>query len=187
MIKIDSTQQRRISQGGIFSDVEYIESADEKEGIIEVNKIVFPRIIILTQDCDLEHDFVNREEETDNDDKILLSAIVAPLYNVEHVYNGEHLEYLGRKMRIIERRPKKTENKYLKQNQISRYHYLEFPEDANIVPSVIDFKHYFTVNLLYLMAIKDTNFVCKVGKLYRERISQRFANFLARIGLPNQQ
>lgn len=106
--------------------------------------------------------------------------------NVEHVYNGEHLEYLGRKMRMIERKSKKTENKYLKQNQIPRYHYLEFPDDVNIVPSVIDFKHYFTVNILYLMEIKDTNFVCKVGKLYRERISQRFANFLARIGLPNQ-
>ena len=54
----------------------------------------------------------------------------------------------------------------------------------NVVPSVIDFKHYFSVNVKYLQKVKRKQFVCMVGDLYREDISQRFASFLSRIGLP---
>ena len=37
----------------------------------------------------------------------------------------------------------RTPGEYLKKNERCRYHYLEFPENVPIVPSVIDFKHYF--------------------------------------------
>jgi hypothetical protein len=53
------------------------------------------------------------------------------------------------------------------------------------VPSVIDFKHYFSVPVEYLERIKPTNFVCAVCELYREDICQRFAAYLSRIGLPD--
>ena len=87
-------------------------------------------------------------------------------------------------MKKISRNLSKTDNKNLRQNETPRYHYLEFDESIPIVNSVIDFKHYFTVNVEQLREHKQSNFVCSVSEIYREHISQRFANYLSRIGLP---
>jgi len=186
MIKVDKQTSDRIHQGDIFRDVEHIEYALEENGIVEISMIVFPLVIVLSQDCDLQqdHNFRYEEPRPPTQDKYLLSVLVAPLYNVEHFYSGEHLSELGLTMATFERRKGKTANKSLKNNEIPRYHYLEFPKSIPIVPSVIDFKHYFSVNVQYLKKSKPQNFVCKVSELFREDISLRFANFLSRIGLP---
>ncbi len=175
---------RRISQGDIFRDVEYLEYATESSGIIELSKIVFPLIIVLTQDCDLEQDYKYRwaNGNSKDQDKWLLSVIVAPLYNAEHVYRGEQLSELNMTMQIIN--SKKSHGKFLRDNQLPRFHYIEFPQNVPIVPSVIDFKHYFSVNVKYLHSIKKKNLVCSISPLFREDISQRFSSFLSRIGLP---
>ncbi len=93
----------RISQGDIYKDVEFIEYAIEKAGVIEVSKIVFPFVVVLTQDCDLNQDYKVRlaRNEVSNHDKKIISVIVAPLYNVEHVYKGEHLCELRMTMAVI--------------------------------------------------------------------------------------
>lgn len=185
MIKIDKSYQERLAQGDIIQNVEFIEYAIEKAGIIEISKIVFPYIIVLTQDCDLEQDYNNRQDTNpSNQDKQIISVIVAPLYNVEHIYDGKHLSELGLQMQTISKNPKKSDNNNLKNNNTPRYHFLEFDDAVEIVDSVIDFKHYFTVNANYLKEIKKTHFIGKVDVLYREDISQRFAAFLSRIGLP---
>jgi len=177
----------RISQGDIYRDVEFIEYVIEKKGDIELSKIVFPLVIILTQDCDLEQDYKIRwsRKKPNNQDKMLLSVLVAPLYNVEHIYQGEHLSELGLQMQSISK--KSTHSNFLRHNEIPRYHYLLFPQNINIVPSVIDFKHYFSVNIEYIKKIKRKQFVCSIPPLHREEISHRFASFLSRIGLPSYE
>jgi hypothetical protein len=186
MKKIIKRKVARLSQGDIYREVEFIEYAIEKAGVIEISKIVFPFVVVLTQDCDLNQDHsVSREtKEGSNHDKKLISVIVAPLYNVEQVYQGEHLSDLGMTMAKINKGRSPRRN--LKQNQTPRYHYMEFPADVPIVSSVIDFKHYFTVNVEYLKRHKKGNFVCQIGPLYREDVSLRFASYLSRIGLPEQ-
>ena len=64
---------------------------------------------------------------------------------------------------------------------------MNFADDVELVESVIDFKHYFTVTVNYLNSIYEKKYVCSVDSLYRELISQRFSNFLARIGLPDPE
>jgi len=184
MIRTRKSKQPRIRQGDIFRDIEYIEYVKEKSGILEVSKVKFPLVIVLSQDCDLEQDFNSRSKgvESANQDKWLLSVLVAPLYNAEHVYQGDYLSDLGLKMQGINKT--RTPGKSLRNNEIPRYHYIDFPPDIPIVPSVIDFKHYFAVNLNYLKFMKHKNFMCSISPLYREDISLRFANYLARIGLP---
>ncbi|AKB56925.1 hypothetical protein [Methanosarcina barkeri] len=206
MIKVEINIQSRVCQGDIYKNIEYIESIyendEEEEGVIEISKIIFPYVIVLTQDCDLSQDFSFRDKSESkdeelctlaqdaksenkfksDDDKIMLSVLVAPLYNVENVYLGVHLEKLNKKMQIINKN--KTPGNNLRTNSNPRYHYLEFPNDVQLVPSVIDFKHYFSVDVNYLYKVKNTKFVCKVSELYREDISHRFASFLSRIGLP---
>jgi hypothetical protein len=180
--------ESRVSQGDIYQNVEFIESVNEENGIVEISKIVFPYIVVLTQDCDLAQDFKFRSDDSRTGDKIILSVLVAPIYNANHVYLGEHLAELNQVMRQIQVKGKgnkpTTEWRNLVNNDNPRYHHLEFPNEVSIVPSIIDFKHYFSLNLEYLYEIRGKNFICKVSELYREDISQRFASFLSRIGLP---
>ncbi len=184
MIKVRTQNVARVCQGDIFRDVAYTEYVSEMAGVIEVSRIVFPLVIVLSQDCDLKQDYGVRwsRKKTQNEDKTLFSVLVAPLYNLEHVYVGEHLSELEMAMQTINKN--KTPGSNLRNNETPRYHYLEFPPSVPIVPSVIDFKHYFSVNVSYLKKLKPSSFVCKVAQIYREDISHRFASFLSRIGLP---
>lgn len=185
MIQTNDEKAERIKQGDILTDVEYIEYADVIDGVIKISKIRFPLVIVLTQDCDLTWDFDSRKRITGTQDKYLFSAIVAPLYNYEHFILGDHLSELGQKMQTISAKLTKTDNKNLRNNENPRYHFLEFDDNIPIVNSVIDFKHYFTVNITKLQEHKDKHYICTVSELFRERISQRFANYLSRIGLPD--
>lgn len=177
---VQKKRRTRISQGDVFRDIECIEYAVEKKGIIEVSKIVFPLVIVLTQDCDLLQDSDHRHKEKQSNK--LLSVLIAPLYNAEHVFQGEHLADIGIKMEPINK--KKSPGTLLMQNERPRYHYIDFPADIPLVASVADFKHYFSVHVSYLEKIRKTNFVCRLSDLFREDVSQRFAAYLGRIGLP---
>ncbi|MFY9137028.1 hypothetical protein [Zwartia sp.] len=184
MVNVINVPLSRLAQGDILRDVEHIEYVIVKDGIIEFSKIVFPLTIVLTQDCDLEqdHTFRSTEENKPTQDKYLLSVLLAPLYNLEQVYQGEHLIDLGLKMSSIKKKSSASNN--LQNNETPRYHYLEFPQAIPVVPSVIDFKHYFSCNVEYLKLHKEENYVCQLADLFRESVSQRFSNFLSRIGLP---
>lgn len=179
-----------INQCDIFRDVEFIEYVKEDESSIEVSKIIFPHVIVLTQACDLQQDYNARkkwnETKTGNQDKFLISVIVAPIYNFEDFRQGNHLEQLGLVMEPKGRRSKSLCENIIK-NENKRYHYLNFEHDVELVESVIDFKHYFTVTINYLNSIYKEKYVCSVDSLYRELILQRFSNFLARIGLPDPE
>lgn len=184
MVRINKGRSARIAQGDVLRDIEYIESVCEKNGIVEVSRIVFPLVVVLTQDCDLEQDYKFRwsRQGVRSQDKWLLSVLVAPLYNVEHVYLGDHLSELGMKMQSINRTA--TPGKNLQNNENPRYHFLNFDQRSNVSPSVADFKHYFSVNVIELKRLKNRNFVCRLATLHREDVSQRFSAFLSRIGLP---
>jgi hypothetical protein len=111
-----------------------------------------------------------------------MSVLMAPLYNVAHVYQGAHLSELDVRMEQVPNRG--STGNFLRNNERPRYHYLEFEDDVPIVPSVIDFKHYFSATVKYLMELKPTSYVGTVAPLFREDIAQRFATYLSRVGLP---
>jgi hypothetical protein len=185
MIKTKIGKQSRIHQGDIIKNVDYIENVIEKSGNIEISKIRFPLVFVLTQDCDLAQDYKFRHGSGDksNHDKFMFSVLVAPIYNADHLFEGKHLELLDQSMLPIKKN--KTPGNFIRNNENPRYHYLEFPDKIPIVPSIIDFKHYFSVNVDYLKHKKKNDFVCKVSEIYREQITLRFSNFLSRIGLPD--
>lgn len=187
MTRVQVRTQRisRVSQGDIFRDVECIEYVVEKRGIIEVSKLVFPLVVVLTQDCDLEQDARLRKKtgiEARSDDKRLFAVLVAPIYNAAQVFLGQHLSDLGMVMSQINE--KRSPGETLKQNERPRYHYLDFPDHVPIVPGIVDFKHYFSVSVIYLQRTRSNKFVCRLSALFREDLSVRFAGYLARIGLP---
>ena len=180
MTKVNFDKGNRIKQGDIIKDVRCTGNISIDNNKIKVDFIVFPLIIVLTQDCDLTWDFESRNGGLINQDKKLMSVMIAPLYNYEHFVLGEHLSDLSRQGTRFSSENKKK----LKQNETPRYHFLEFDDTVPIVNSVIDFKHYFTVNVVELENQKSNDFICNISDLFREDISQRFSNYLARIGLP---
>jgi hypothetical protein len=186
-VRVKVGRASRISQGDVFRDVECVEHVVEHSGILEVSKIVFPLVVVLTQDCDLEQDarYRGRQTPPSTHDKKLFAVLVAPLYNAEQVFLGQHLSDLQLTMETINK--KRSPGQLLMLNERPRYHYLDFPSEVPIVPSIVDFKHFFSVSVTYLLKVRSKNFVCRLSELFREDLSQRFAGYLARIGLPDIQ
>jgi hypothetical protein len=187
MTSIDTDRSPRVRQGDIFTDVEFIEYATQKSGIIEVSKIQFPLVAVLSQDCDLARNFeLMADNNARNHSRLLLSVIVAPVYNFQQFCAGEHLSDPSINLKMSQISEAQMIN-WIKRNQHARYHFLTFEKESGLVPeAVVDFKHYFTVTSRYLESIRDFSFKCKLSVLYREHLSQRFASFLARIGLPDE-
>lgn len=174
----------RIRQGDIFSNVPYYESYIEVEGEFELKVYEFPYVIVLTQDCDLEQNKNTRNKLDSGQDKIandkhLFSLLVAPIYNSEHLFLGEHLTGIG----ISSQKQNSKLKPPILNNQNPRYHYIEFSDDVVVPNSIVDFKHYFSVSLEYL-ELNLGERICGINPIYRELISQRFSNYLSRIGLP---
>lgn len=185
-IKTYIDKDNAIHQCDIFSNVEYIEYIKEEEMIFEYSKITFPNVIVLTQACDLAQDNALRKQgdKIENHDQLLVSVIVAPIYNFEDLRVGDHLKQLGMNMQNMGG-IKKSKCENIIKNENKRYHYLRFEDNVKIVNSVIDFKHYFSCNAAYLLGKHDSSYICSIDSLYREFITQRFSNFLSRIGLPD--
>lgn len=187
-IKVRVGREPRVRQGDIFRDVDFVESVIEEAGTVRVARIIFPLVVVLTQDCDLAQDFnarYGRKVKPSNQDKFLISVLVAPLYNVEHVYHGEHLSELDIQMAPVPQTGGLGDS--LLQNKRPRYHYLEFPHEVPLPNSIVDFKHHFSVTVEYLKRVKQDDFVCNIAPVYREDLGQRFAAFLSRIGLPENR
>lgn len=179
----------QIHQGDIYRDIDYIEYAHIIDGHIEISKIHYQYVMVLSQECDLTQDFNERQKDFQTQrityDKIIQSVIVVPMFNFEHFKDGSHLSNLGFTMTNSYSNLNKTPAKTLMQNNNPRYQYLEFDESVPIVTSVMDFKRFFTVDINTLYKKCAEHYICSLDILFRERVSQRFANFLSRIGLPD--
>lgn len=168
----------KISQCDIFEKIEIIENLQIDKSLITVEKISFPYIICLNQACDLESDYKNHINNKNKDNQ-LLHLLVAPVFIYDQYKSGTHWGDIFNCDTI----KKDTLNK-IKQNDISRYHYLKFPQNETNIPELlIDFKHFFSVNRNFLYT-KINMRLCSLDHLFREKISQRFSYYLSRIGLP---
>lgn len=181
--KIKSNPELRINQCDIFHDIEIVENIEESKDAIKVTYLHFPLVICLNQDCDLNSDIRDKGKNGSNKDCRLLHLTIAPLFNYDTFKDGEHW---GDIFQIGEKYSKsKTKTQKIMNNEDPRFHYLHFEDDNPILPDlIIDFKHIYTLSTEYLYSNIDKR-VCSVSELYREKISQRYAYFISRIGLPD--
>ena len=180
----------RICQCDIFKNIDIIENINIKDSKLIINKIVFPYVICLNQECDLENDYKENSNHNNIEqlkDKCFLHIAIAPLFIFDQFLEGKHWGEIltsnpipkGKKGNIG------TKIKSIIDNEVPRYHYLNFPNSETELPKelIIDFKHFFTINRNFLY--KNINKrVCSIDDLFREKISQRFSNYISRIGLP---
>lgn len=168
----------RIHQGDIFTDIEVLEQFYVEGSQIKIIKLCFPYAVCLNQECDLESDF----KSTNTKDNKLLHIAIAPAFNFENFLSGNHWAGIFDVNTIAKRDHTKT--KFIMDNEIPRYHYLNFAE-KNMPELVIDFKHFFTINRDTIYSQIDKR-LCSLDDLFKEKLSQRFSNFISRIGLPEE-
>lgn len=177
------SEESRVVQGDILRDVTIVEWVRViASGELEISERVLGYCTVLTQDCDLEQDFNNRSDlQLPNDDKYLQSILVCPAYIGQLFRAGDHLKDVNLRMQSFTNDPWRK----LTSNNLYRYHYLSALPELGIPDLVLDFKHYFTVprDTLYL-ARANKSYVGTISELFREDLSQRFAAYLSRIGLP---
>lgn len=130
----------RFEQGDILRDVTLVQWAERIGDEVQVQERFLPYCVVLSQECDLEHDFNSRiNEQRKDNDKFLQSILLCPAYPAATVKEGTHLEEVGLTMQ----RHGGDQWKRLKSNQLSRYHFLEGHPDSQLPELVVDFKHYF--------------------------------------------
>ena len=176
-------QLPRLQQGDLLRDITISEVSNVSDENVEIKQRSLPYCIVLSQDCDLEHDFSSlRAQGDDKDDKSLPALLLCPAYRAELLRLGQHLLAQNKTMRHIGH----DDWGKLKTNQMYRYHYLEAWDNLQVPDLVVDFKHYFTVprTLLYLEKYRSC-YLVTLEILYREHLSSRFAHYLSRIGLPD--
>lgn len=171
----------RICQGDIFQDIEVIENMRLERSKIITQKIEFPFVVCLNQECDLESDYKGRSENLC--DKNLLHVAIAPAFIFEQYLNGS--QWGGIFSGNLSCNRKDTKVKCIVANEVPRYHYLNFPE-LDMPELIIDFKHFFTVNRDSLYDQIDKR-LCSLDDLFKEKINQRFSYYISRIGLPEHE
>jgi hypothetical protein len=188
-------------QGDIFKNIRIINDIIEEydtEGDLKkvsVNDAVYNYAIILTQECDLEQDYLNRknlykaqydpiaEVAEIKHDKYIPMILLVPAYLAESLKDGDHLiEEFKQKME----RYRGTSWEKILNNENKRYHYLKTNANLNIPNLIIDFKHYFTLSRdVFYEKYLNTSYLASITILFREELSIRFSTFISRIGIPD--
>ncbi len=171
-------EEKRICQGDIIKDIRIFTNMDDNESV-NIESIFLEYCVVMTQDCDLMQDFQEREYNSLDNDKHLQTILICPAYLDGNFFDGNHLEGLSmRKFKASE------QSKLKKNDEMKRYYYLQGDSKMQIPNLVVDFKHFFTLSRDYLYSKRKNNYVASINELFREGLSQRFANFLSRFGLP---
>jgi hypothetical protein len=166
----------RFYQGDILQYFKFVIGDAVKEP--ELDSVELKYAVILSQDCDIEHDFQGRKTN-DGHDKHLRSLLVCPAFDLEEFASGIH--FSGWQMKKFN---SKEVDKLRNNDEYKRYHYLPSVADYMIPELILDFKHFFTLPRDYLYRKRKQIYLASLSELFREELSQRFSNYLSRIGLP---
>lgn len=177
-----------ICQGDIFRNVKYnyIDSEDnDGANIIEYE---FPLAVIVSQACDT----IAMEELVNNRNgkpaKFMPSILMCPIYAQDTAKSGQHIEdYFALQSYTLERDVTYHRDDYevAQRDWHYRIHALtvEVNEKNVIEKAVIDFKHYFTVPITYLINHKNDR-IFHLDDLFAEQITLKFSTYLARVAIP---
>ena len=152
--------------------------------VLNDNSVVefcYKYLVVVTQDCDLEQWYSNLKENKQEKNQFLANVLVLPAFVAQEVKEGIAYKNL---FNIEQRKIGSDEFKKIKQNKNERYHFLNEDSKLYLQELIIDFKHYLTIPYdIVAYKYKDC-YLTTINELFRENLSQRFANYLSRIPLP---
>lgn len=174
----------QLELGAVYKDVSsfFVNKAGNSVHVHELN---YSRVVVLSQSCDIEWNKKSRVSKNGKHDKILLTVLVAPLFDSVKATEGKHLNGFSMNMQAITRRVKDRARKY----DIARHHILNTNMFNNkginigFDEGIIDFKHFFTIPV---NSLTEDKYVDSIKLFHREKLSQRFSSFLSRIGIPEE-
>ena len=146
----------------------------------------YPWLVVLNQDCDLLLDRLAREDGVAREgaapvkkDKLMRSILLGPAFLLEHVLAGTYVEGASRWS--------SKRQDILVGNRDERFHVFYAQESILSEPIAVDFKLTTSCHPEYLygwVASNPDNVVGRLASPYRERLLQRFTNYLGRIAEP---
>lgn len=178
----------QICQGDIFQNVRYnyIDSEDD-EGV-NVIEFEFPMAIIISQACDViaMEDIVNNK--SGKPAKFMPSILMCPIYDKSASKSGDHIKeaFSLLSLNIVEEPTYfKDDLKTADKDWHYRFHSLTIETGAEKVleNAIVDFKHYFTVPISYLISHKKDRLL-HLDDLFAEQITLKFSTYLARVAIP---
>lgn len=170
----------RIEQGDLLSDIpiSQVLAINEKEIIsIDIN---FHHVLVLSQDCDLEQFFNAQNKDKNNIGPYLHNVIITPCFYRDEIESGKCLEY----MQITQEPLSRKIIEKIHKDELMRYQHIR-KEDKLFIPDLyIDFKAYYAISPTYLYSMYNKSYLATINALFRERITQRYTNYVGRIGIP---
>lgn len=175
----------KIQQTAILRDVEVPEVHGRRGRFSQVDFATYPWLVVLNQDCDLDLDHHARKGTSPTGgppikkDKRLRSVLLCPAFPELEVLDGVYVEgaskFLG------------TEQRMVRDNRHERFHVLS-PEPPLVNETLIlDFKLVIAATPEYVERWIRSHRESRVAVLnppYRDRLTQRFANYFTRIAEP---
>lgn len=170
-----------ISFGTVLKDLTLLQPNIESEAIDEI-KLKFA--VVMSQACDI----AQYQRQQDKLNNYLPNILILPLYLFEDFAQRKHIAISNTQEEILS---KKQREKYQDRNNGNidkRYHYIHsqsFISKVEQIELITDFKHYYTISYNLLERQLEDCYFGLLKDLYKEQLSQRFCNYLSRIGLPD--
>jgi hypothetical protein len=175
---------KQLEFGLILRDIKLLQPSIIDDGWQEIH---LSYVFIVSQACDLEQYQKNPQKHNN----YLPNILILPLYDFNEFCNGRHINHNNLEGAQIYNNEKSKEK--LKKNQDNRFHYISdryFINKNDGIELLADFKHYYSTTFDWLdkqfKYDSYVNYFGKVKDLFKEQISQRFCNYLSRIGLPDK-
>ena len=177
-----------ISQGDLFRNVKYNYIDAEEDDSVDVVEYEFPLAIIISQACDV----LAMDELVSNGGgkpaKFMPSILMCPIYDKNVAKSGDHLSDVFSELNLSFNKEDvyhKDDYKIAERDWHYRFHALELTLNGKSVLSnaIIDFKHYFSVPVSYLIKHKE-NRTYHIDDLFSEQLTLKFATYLSRVAIP---
>lgn len=178
----------QICQGDIFQNVRYSYIDSEDDEGVNIVEFEFPMAIIVSQACDV----IAMEEVVNNKSgkpaKFMPSILMCPIYDELASKSGDHIKDAFDQLSLkIVKEPMyfKDDLKIAEKDWHYRFHSLtiETGTEKVLKNAIIDFKHYFTVPISYLISHKKDRLL-RLDDLFAEQITLKFSTYLARVAIP---
>lgn len=178
-----------VCQGDVFKNVHfnYIESEDD-EGV-NIVEFVFPFAIVISQGCDVISMSKMEKNRRGKATKFMPAILMCPFYDETMARETSHLNEAFKELKIEAEKEKLYNSKeygIVQKDWHYRFHDLVIKQDNKTIveKTLIDFKHYFTVPISYLMQHREDR-LFRLDDIYAEQITLKFANYLSRVAMPD--
>lgn len=178
----------QICQGDIFKNVKYSYIDSEDNESVNIVEYEFPLALIISQACDVIAMEDLTVKKSGKPAKFMPSILMCPIYEQSSAKSGLHIKEAFEQLTL----KFESENTYhgddyrvAQKDWHYRIHALTVETNGNIAieNAIVDFKHYFTVPITYLIAHKN-NRILHLDDLFAEQITLKFSTYLARVAIP---